>query len=195
MEEVKVIEYTIDDSGYLGVNAISLVENPAIEVDFVALSKQHVKQAAVEEGERKMLYGAVMIPDQLIYRVNGMGEAYYCKYSKETINKIAQEYLKRNMHHNSNLEHQIPVAGCVVVESWIKEGAHDKSMNFGFSFPDGTWCIGMKVDNDEVWQDIKQGNVKGFSLEGFFTEMSEEYLAEQEIEKIMKQLEGELNGM
>jgi hypothetical protein len=195
MEEVKVIEYTIDDSGYLGVNAISLVENPAIEVDFVALSKQHVKQAAIEDGERKMLYGAVMIPDQLIPRVNGMGEMYYCKYSKETINKIAQEYLKRNMHHNSNLEHQIPVAGCVVVESWIKEGAHDKSMNFGFSFPDGTWCIGMKVDNDEVWQDIKQGSVKGFSLEGFFTEMSEEYLAEQEIEKIMKELEGELKGL
>lgn len=195
MEEVKVIEYTIDDSGYLGVNAISLVENPAIEVDFVALSKTHVKQAAIEDGERKMLYGAVMIPDQLIYRVNGMGEVYYCKYSKETINKIAQEYLKRNMHHNSNLEHQIPVAGCVVVESWIKEGAHDKSQNFGFSFPDGTWCIGMKVDNDEVWGDIKQGSVKGFSLEGFFTEMSEEYLAEQEIEKIMKELEGELKGL
>lgn len=195
MEEVKVIEYTIDDSGYLGVNAISLVENPAIEVDFVALSKTTIKQAAIEEGERKMLFGAVMIPDQLIYRVNGMGEAYYCKYSKETINKISQEYLKRNMHHNSNLEHQIPVAGCVVVESWIKEGEHDKSMNFGFNFPDGTWCIGMKIDNDEVWQDIKQGNVKGFSLEGFFTEMSEEYLAEQEIEKIMKQLESELSGL
>jgi hypothetical protein len=195
MEEVKVIEYTIDDSGYLGVNAISLVENPAIEVDFVALSKTQVKQAAIEEGERKMLYGAVMIPDQLIYRVNGAGETYYCKYSKDTINKIAQEYLKRNMHHNSNLEHQVPVAGCVVVESWIKEGEHDKSQNFGFSFPDGTWCIGMKVDNDEVWQDIKQGSVKGFSLEGFFTEMSEEYLAEQEIEKIMKALADELSAL
>lgn len=195
MEEVKVIEYTIDDSGYLGVNAISLVENPAIEVDFVALSKTQVKQAAIEEGERKMLYGAVMIPDQLIYRVNGAGEVYYCKYSKDTINKIAQEYLKRNMHHNSNLQHQVPVAGCVVVESWIKEGEHDKSQNFGFNFPEGTWCIGMKVDNDEVWQDIKQGSVKGFSLEGFFTEMSEEYLAEQEIEKIMKALADELSAL
>jgi len=68
-------------------------------------------------------------------------------------------------------------------------------MNFGFSFPDGTWCIGMKVDNDEVWSDIKQGSVKGFSLEGFFTEMSEEYLAEQEIEKIMKALNDELSAL
>ncbi len=176
-EEVKVIEYTIDDSGYLGVHAMSLVENPAIEVDFVALSKtRKVQQAAVEEGERKMVYGAVMLPEQLIYRVDTAGREYYCKYSKETINKIAQEYLKRNMHHNSNLEHEIPVAGCTVVESWITEGQFDKSQNFGFSFPEGTWCIGMKIDNDEVWASIKQGDVKGFSLEGFFTEISDEYM-------------------
>jgi hypothetical protein len=195
-EEVKVIEYTIDDSGYLGVHAMSLVENPAIEVDFVALSKtRKVQQAAVEEGERKMVYGAVMLPEQLIYRVDAVGREYYCKYSKETINKIAQEYLKRNMHHNSNLEHEIPVAGCTVVESWITEGQYDKSQNFGFNFPEGTWCIGMKIDNDEVWQSIKQGDVKGFSLEGFFTEISDEYMTQQEIEKIMKELENELSGL
>jgi hypothetical protein len=195
-EEVKVIEYTIDDSGYLGVHAMSLVENPAIEVDFVALSKtRKVQQAAVEEGERKMVYGAVMLPEQLIYRVDAVGREYYCKYSKETINKIAQEYLKRNMHHNSNLEHEIPVAGCTVVESWITEGQFDKSQNFGFNFPEGTWCIGMKIDNDEVWASIKQGDVKGFSLEGFFTEISDEYMTQQEIEKIMKELENELTGM
>ena len=75
-----------------------------------------------------------------------------------------------------------------------KEGEHDKSQNFGFNFPDGTWCIGMKVDNEEVWQSIKQGDVKGFSLEGFFTELSDEYLAEQEIEKIMRELTTELNS-
>ena len=195
-EEVKVIEYTIDDSGYLGVHAMSLVENPAIEVDFVALSKtRKVQQAAVEEGERKMVYGAVMLPEQLIYRVDTAGREYYCKYSKETINKIAQEYLKRNMHHNSNLEHEIPVAGCTVVESWITEGQFDKSQNFGFNFPEGTWCIGMKIDNDEVWASIKQGDVKGFSLEGFFTEISDEYMTQQEIEKIMKELENELSGL
>ncbi len=195
-EEVKVIEYTIDDSGYLGVHAMSLVENPAIEVDFVALSKtRKIQQAAVEEGERKMVYGAVMLPEQLIYRVDAVGREYYCKYSKETINKIAQEYLKRNMHHNSNLEHEIPVAGCTVVESWITEGQYDKSQNFGFNFPEGTWCIGMKIDNDEVWQSIKQGDVKGFSLEGFFTEISDEYMTQQEIEKIMKELENELSGL
>ena len=195
-EEIKVIEYTIDDSGYLGVHAMSLVENPAIEVDFVALSKtRKVQQAAVEEGERKMVYGAVMLPEQLIYRVDAVGREYYCKYSKETINKIAQEYLKRNMHHNSNLEHEIPVAGCTVVESWITEGQFDKSQNFGFNFPEGTWCIGMKIDNDEVWQSIKQGDVKGFSLEGFFTEISDEYMTQQEIEKIMKELENELSGL
>jgi len=165
-------------------------------VDFVALSKtRKVQQAAVEEGERKMVYGAVMIPEQLIYRVDAVGREYYCKYSKETINKIAQEYLKRNMHHNSNLEHEIPVAGCTVVESWITEGQFDKSQNFGFSFPEGTWCIGMKIDNDEVWASIKQGDVKGFSLEGFFTEISDEYMTQQEIEKIMKELENELSGL
>ena len=196
MSEVKVVEYTIDDSGYLGVNCISLVDQPAIEIDFVALKSQPKKitQAAIDEGDRQMLYGAVMLPEQLIYRVDGMGGEYYAKYSAETIAKISQEYLKRNMHHNSNLQHEIPITGCTVVESWIKEGEHDKSQNFGFNFPNGTWCIGMKIDNEEVWNAVKQGDVKGFSLEGFFTELSDEYLAEQEIEKIMRELTTELNA-
>jgi hypothetical protein len=196
MSEVKVVEYTIDDSVYLGVNCISLVDQPAIEIDFVALKSEPKKitQAAIDEGDRQMLYGAVMLPEQLIYRVDGMGGEYYAKYSAETISKISQEYLKRNMHHNSNLQHEIPITGCTVVESWIKEGEHDKSQNFGFNFPDGTWCIGMKIDNEEVWNAVKQGDVKGFSLEGFFTELSDEYLAEQEIEKIMRELTNELNA-
>ncbi len=118
MNEVKVIEYTIDDSGYLGVNCISLVDKPAIEVDFVALkSAKKMNHAAVDEGERRMLYGAVMLPEQLIYRVDAAGGEYYAKYSAETINKIAQEYLKRNMHHNSNHQHEIPITGCTVVEN------------------------------------------------------------------------------
>lgn len=191
MSEVKVIEYTIDDTGFLGVNCISLVENPAIEVDFVAMSKTKQKFARVE-GDRMMLYGAAMIPDQLIYREDAMGNPYYCKYSKQTIEKISQEYLKRNMHHNSNLEHQLPVTGVTCVESWIKEGAQDKSNNFGFDLPDGTWFVGMKVMNEEVWSQVKEGTVKGFSIEGFFTELSNEYIEIQEVERLISEFEQEI---
>lgn len=178
-KKIKVIEYGIDDAGLLGVYAISVVEEPAIGVDFVALSEQH--NVKFKEDFRGLLYGALLIPDQLIYRRNEeTNEEYYVKYSKETIRAIAYNYLKQANQNNATVEHAKVVDGVSLVETWIIEGENDKSKNFGFSLPEGTWFGCMKVENEEVKQQIQNKEVLGFSIEGNFIAEKEMYLSNQE---------------
>jgi len=184
-KKIKVIEYGIDDTGMLGVHAISVVEDPAIGVDFVALSDEK-RYVTLASEERKMLYGALLIPDQLIYRYDETQGEYYVKYSKETIEKIAHNYFKQNLHHNATLEHESPVVGLTLVESWLIEGENDKSKEFGFSLPVGTWFGGMKVENDEVWNKVKSGEVKAFSIEGMFVPKKEMKMSEQQEQWIIE---------
>jgi len=187
-KKIKVIEYGIDDAGLLGVFAISVVEQPAIGVDFVALSEQHVVK--FKEDFRGLLYGALLIPDQLIYRRNDeTDEEYYVKYSKDTIRAIAYNYLKQNKTNNATVEHAKVVDGVSLVETWIIEGENDKSKNFGFDLPEGTWFGCMKVDNDEVKKQIQNKEVLGFSIEGNFAVEKEMYMSKQdEFAAIMDEL-------
>lgn len=189
--EVKVIEYGLGDNDEYGVYAISLVDEPAIEVDFVALNKDRILLARVQDGEKRMLYGPALIPNQAIVRYDKQGQKYFIKYSPETIEKTAQEFLKRNLHHNHTVQHELPVAGLTVVESWIKQGA-DKGQEFGFDLPDGTWMIGVKVEDETTWEAVKQGVLKGFSIEGFFVPEKEEVYNESELEAILTSLVNEI---
>ena len=179
MKKIKVIEYGIDDAGLLGVYAISVVEQPAIGVDFVALSEQH--NVKFKEDFRGLLYGALLIPDQLIYRRNDeTDEEYYVKYSKDTIRAIAYNYLKQANQNNATVEHAKTVEGVSLVETWIIEGENDKSKNFGFDLPEGTWFGCMKVENDDVKKQIQNKEVLGFSIEGNFIAEKEMYLSKHE---------------
>jgi hypothetical protein len=189
--EIKVIEYGLGENDEYGVYAISLVDEPAIEVDFVALNKERIMLARVQDGEKRMLYGPALIPNQAIVRYDKNGAKYFIKYSPETIEKTAQEFLKRNLHHNHTLQHEVPVANLTVVESWIKQGA-DKGQEFGFDLPDGTWMIGVKVEDDNTWDAVKQGVLKGFSIEGFFVPEKEESYNESELETILTSLCNEI---
>jgi hypothetical protein len=194
-KKIKVIEYGVDDEGLLGVFAISVVEQPAIGVDFVALSEQHTVK--FKEDFRGLLYGALLIPDQLIYRRDDKTEEeYYVKYSKDTIRAIAYNYLKQNMTNNATVEHAKVVDGVSLVETWIIEGENDKSKNFGFSLPEGTWFGCMKVENEEVKQQIQNKEVLGFSIEGNFLAEKEMYLNKHEefaaiLDEINELLKGE----
>ena len=78
----------------------------------------------------------------------------------------------RGNQNKSTLEHEAELNGLTVVESWIIEDeVHDKSRKYGLDMPVGTWMVSMKVNNDEVWNDyVKTGKVKGFSIEGYFTD-------------------------
>lgn len=186
----RVVDYGVDNEGFLGVMAISVVEQPAIELDFVALSK--VKKVTLSEdgSERRMLYGPIMIPDKLILRIDpNTQEEYYIRFSKQVVRTIAYDYIKKNLHHNATLEHTFPVVGLTLVETWIKEGEHDKSMNYGYDLQDGVWFGGMRVENEDVWNDVKAGNVKGFSVEGMFQNVAIQYLSKDKEPDLLTELE------
>lgn len=169
MEKRKVVKCVIDEEGRLGITAMGLVDMPAIEENWIALSK--VQLSAVND-ERRMLYGPALIPDKEILRYDEKGEPYYVYFEKTTVQAIAHQFFKKNLQHTTNLQHEIPVTGVTVVESWLKEGANDKSIQLGLpELPDGTWFIGTKVDEEHVWQDVKEGKIKGYSIEGFFNEV------------------------
>ena len=170
---MKIIELILDEDSELGIEAISVVENPAIEEDFIALKSQEIKLAEVD-GEKKILMGALLVPNKPIYRRNGEDE-YYIYFSKDTVEKASQMYLMQGNQNNSTLEHQYELNGLSLVESWIVEDKiHDKSVKYGMDLPIGTWMGSVKVNNEQVWNEfVKTGKVKGFSIEGYFADKME----------------------
>lgn len=184
---MKKIIFTIEDLLMDGVYAISTVLSPAIESNFVALSSEKVNLKIDEE--RRMLFGALLIPDKEILRKDDKGEPYLIAFPKETISFTQELFFKKSHHQSATYEHQFTIDGMTVVESWIKESDNDKSVALGLNEPIGTWFVGMKVDNDEVWKRVKAGEIKGFSIEGHFAHMADAKLSLmlQEIETILIQ--------
>jgi hypothetical protein len=171
---MNLIELIIDEKDDLsGVDAISVVENPAIESNFVALKSEEIKLAQVDT-EKRILMGAVLIPEKPIFRRNGEDE-YYIYFSKNTVNKASQLFFKNGNQNNWTLEHDKQIQGLTVVESWIVEDTQkDKSAIYNLSVPVGTWMASVKVEDDNIWNDfVKTGKVKGFSLEGYFADKLE----------------------
>jgi len=126
--------------------------------------KEQIKFAKVDE-EQRILLGAVLVPDMPIYRKDDKHGEYYVFMSKSTVRESAERYLRLHTQHETTLHHDVKVEDCCVVESWIKEGNHDKSMNYGLDYPEGTWVVAMKVSED-IWNNyVKTGEVKGFSIE------------------------------
>ena len=163
-----VIELIIDPKDeQSGIDAVSVVESPAIEENFVALSKHEVELKEVDK-EKRILMGAALIPNKKIYRVNAKKEEYYIYYSEDTVRQAMELFFKNGNQSNATYEHKDADKGMTVVESWlIDDSEKDKSTLYGFSLPKGTWMISMKVDNDEIWNNyVKTGRVKGFSIEG-----------------------------
>lgn len=170
--DMKIIELLIDEEELLsGIEAISIVDRPAIQEHFIALSEQERHQLAEVDKEKKILMGAALVPNKHIYRADGEDE-YYIYFSEDTVRKASELFLMRGNQNKSTLEHQAELYGLSVVESWIIEDeVHDKSVKYGMELPIGTWMVSMKVNNDEVWQNyVKTGKVKGFSIEGYFTD-------------------------
>ena len=171
---MKIVELILEDGENVGVDAISIVENPAIEEDFIALKKQEVKFAEADK-EKKILVGALLTPNKPIYRRSGE-EEYYIYFSRETVRKASQMFLKNGKQSNSTLEHQQEIKGLTLVESWIVEDKEkDKSAIYNMDVPLGTWMGAVKVDNDEIWENyVQTGKVKGFSIEGYFADKIEQ---------------------
>ena len=164
---MKIIELVLDEENVYGVDAISIVSAPAISEHFVTLKEDEPEIVRFKEidKERKIMLGAALIPNLPIYRNDPKNGEYYVFMSKETVRQASQRFLELGLQGEATIEHKEKLSGCVVVESWIKEGEHDKSMNYGMDYPDGTWVISMRA-SDTIWEEqVKTGKVKGFSIE------------------------------
>lgn len=185
---MRIVELIIDEQDeQSGIDAISVVMSPATESNFIHLSKHEVELKEID-AEKRILMGAALIPNKQIYRKNEKTkDEYYIYFSEATIRKASELFLINANQNNSTLEHSTKLKGMSVVESWIVESENDKSKNYGFSFPKGTWVISMKVNNDEIWDKVKLGEVKGFSIEGYFADKLEMSLQNEDellVEKI-----------
>ena len=184
---MRIVELIIDEKEDLsGVEAISVVEFPAIEENFIALNQQ--LQLAKVDDEKRILMGAALIPNKNIYRRNGEDE-YYIFFSDATVKKASELFLMNSNQNNATLKKKKKINDLSVVESWIVEDTEmDKSKKYGLNAPVGTWMVSMKVNNDSIWNDfVKTGKVKGFSIEGYFADKLEMSLQkEQEDELITK---------
>ena len=192
---MKIIELLIDEQELLsGIEAISIVDRPAIQENFIALSERQAKiELAEVDKEKRILMGAALIPNKNIYRADGEDE-YYIYFSEDTVRKASELFLMRGNQNKSTLEHEAELYGLSVVESWIIEDeTHDKSRKYGMELPIGTWMVSMKVNNDDVWNNyVKTGKVRGFSIEGYFTDkvnMSQvNEISEEEAEDILVEM-------
>ena len=164
-----IYELVIEDENIDEVFAISLVEEPAIESNFVFFDKEKIHFAAVND-EKRLLMGPILIPDKQILRIDGEGMPYHVFFKPETIKRLSEMYLEKKYTDKSTLEHDKKITGVNLVESWIVESrTKDKSAMYGLSVPVGTWMGTFKVNNDDIWENyVKTGEVKGFSIEGLF---------------------------
>jgi len=185
------IELFIKDENEDGVFAVSLVESPAIEENFIALSKDEINLKVIDE-ERRIVVGYALIPEKRIYRrmkPKGADEPieFNIYFSKETISKTQELYMRNLNLNNVTSEHEKPVQGATVIESWITENEKMDKINLYDIKPQlGGWAIMMKIYNDEEWSKVKGGEYKGFSIEGIYQGF--ENLKMSEENDILKQL-------
>lgn len=191
----KIEELIIEDELQNGVFAISFVSQPAMEEDFVYMSKDSKDKMTFAKAseEKHMVYAPAIIPDKQIKRYNDNGDEYYIYFSEETTTKLAQNYLKNHFQDSFTFQHAEQQEGASVVESWIvADGDNDKAKKVGFSVPKGTWMVGVHIDSIELWEKIKTGKVKGLSIEAFMaSQIIENSITDEE--KIIKELEEILN--
>lgn len=170
MKEIITFDVFIDDEEMTGVDKISIVRSPAIAQDFIYMNDEQIeeyKQIILEE-EKRIISGPALIPNLSIIRKDeNTGEPYYIEYSSEQIESIVQKFFKLKDQFSINKNHKTDLSNIWIYESWIV-GDNDKSKNLGFDVPKGTWMVTLKVEDDEIWNGIKSGKYRGFSIEGLF---------------------------
>lgn len=170
MEKIQDVELFIKDENEHGVFAVSLVESPAIEENFIALSSHKIALKVVDD-EKRIVIGLALVPEKRIYRKR-KGQEFNIYFSAETISKSSELFMKKLNVNNVTSEHEKPVSGVSVIESWIVENTDkDKTALYNLNAPVGSWAITMKVYNDDEWEKIKAGDYKGFSIEGVYDGM------------------------
>ena len=187
MLPVYKMDIVSDENSDLEVDYVALVDKPAIEKNFLAFNEHEQKMAFAIQDDEQIITGALMLADKPIYRNDENGE-YYVVFSKETIKKIAQKFFTKGYQSNVNLMHDSGqrLDGLTMFESWIKDEKRGIQAMKGFEdVPEGSWFGSFKVNNPDVWQMVKEGKVKGFSVEGLFQMKPSE---KQDINKVAENM-------
>ncbi len=200
---MRIVELILDEEQeYSGIEAISIVERPAIEEDFITLGQKVEYKLAEIDKKKKILLGALLIPNKPILRSSEDGE-YYIYFSKDTVRKASELYLMEGNQNQATLEHQMKLKGLSLVESWIVEDTEkDKSAFYGLSYPVGTWVGSVKVTSDKIWEEfVETGRVKGFSIEGYFQDKTDykkdnlSSIESEEAEYLLSNIKDIVNGV
>lgn len=186
--KLPLYKLVINDTEESGVEAVALVDTPAIKQDFMVFN-EHVKFKA--DPQRRIVTGAMMLSDTPIYR-NQDGQEFYVQFDKDTIEKIVQKYFKQGKINNVNEMHETTVDGVYMFESFITDKERGIQAPKGYpKVPDGSWIASYKVENDQVWQSVLDGTFKGFSVEGAFNKVPikmSKTAIEIEVDELLKDL-------
>jgi hypothetical protein len=194
-KELQTIELTIKDELKEGVFAISLVDNPAIEEDFIMLNALEVQLKVIDEEKREVI-GLALVPNKKILRRKNDVE-FNIEFSEQTIEKVQELYMKNLRANNVTIDHEKPVNGVSLIESWIVEDPkNDKSNIYGLNAVKGAWVVKMKIYNDEVYEGVKLGKFNGFSIEGMFDGLDQLKMSElTEEEKLIEEIRSLLDKL
>ena len=186
---MELLELVINEEDESGVDFIALVDAPAVEKLWLAFNKQKDVdfQFKIQDQEKRIVSGFFMIADLPIVRSNDQGEKFYVVFKKDTINKIVNKFFKHGYSNNINIMHNKndEADGVYVIESLIIDKERGINTPQGFDeVPDGSWWGSMRVENDELWEQIKAGVFNGFSVEGLFGQDNGRELKEKIITRI-----------
>lgn len=187
------IDIVENDESNVEVDFVALVDKPAIEKNFLVFNNEKKVNFAIENEEQRIVTGPLMLADTPIYRNDENGE-YYVVFSKDSIKRIVQKYFRKGYQNNVNLMHDSgsTLEGLTMFESWIVDEKRGNRALPGYEdAPQGSWFGSFKVENDQVWAMIKEGKVRGFSVEGLFSYKKKEVVAPNKlIEALRETLDG-----
>ncbi len=187
-DKLPVIYLTIDDNEEAGVEAVALVDTPAIERNWMAFSDQPKPyRFEITNEEKRIISGPLMVADFPIYRRDDEGREYYVVFNAETIRKIVYRYMRQGRTDSVNEMHETALDGVFMFESFIIDEMKPTPKGYG-KLPEGSWFGSFRVENDDVWQQVKEGDFNGFSVEGLFSEDREMTIDREIVEAIVSSM-------
>ena len=192
--ELPLYDITLEDFEQ-GMYKISLVDKPAIEENFIYFSKQSIEMFANDE--KREVVGPIMIPNKQILRQSAENGFYYVRFTEETIRDIMYNYSKKGLFNEFGIQHENDTTDVVMLEIWMKESDNDKSTDYGFELPNGTVFVKAKIESDELFNAIKDGEINGFSIEiaANITPTNKEEMTEFSFAKELGKLEAQFEAM
>ena len=163
MDKLPLFDISLEDIAQ-GMYKISLVDKPAIEEDFIHFNEVEKLQMFADE-KKKEVVGPIMIPNKEILRFSPDMGYYYVRFTEETIQQIMYKYSKEGLFNAFGINHSYDTDEVVMLEVWTKESDNDKSVDYGYKLPNGTVFVKAKIESDELFTAIENGEINGFSIE------------------------------